>query len=51
MEKYNLLKDEFSLTNEQINKFVQYASLLKEWNKKFNLTAIDNDRDIIIKHL
>lgn len=50
MEKYNLLKDEFSLTNEQINKFVQYASLLKEWNKKFNLTAIDNDRDIIIKH-
>lgn len=49
-ELYSLLKDEFSLNNEQTKMFVQYASLLKEWNKKINLTALDNDRDIIIKH-
>lgn len=30
--------------------FLKYLSELKEWNKKINLTAITNDRDIIIRH-
>lgn len=30
--------------------FLKYLSELKEWNKKINLTAITDDRDIIIRH-
>lgn len=30
--------------------FLQYLSELKEWNKKINLTAITDDKDIIIRH-
>ena len=38
------------LSDLQIEKFLQYKELLKEWNEKFNLTAIEEDRDIILKH-
>lgn len=34
----------------QIEQFTLYMELLKEWNKKINLTAIEDDREIIIKH-
>lgn len=30
--------------------FMLYKSLLLEWNEKINLTAIEEDRDVIIKH-
>lgn len=33
-----------------IEKFLKYKDLLKEWNEKINLTAIEDDRDIVIKH-
>lgn len=39
-----------NINKEQTEKFVLYAELLKEWNKKFNLTAIEEDRDVVIKH-
>lgn len=39
-----------SLNEEQIDKFFKYKNILKEWNEKINLTAIEEDRDIIIKH-
>lgn len=37
--------------SEQItSQFEIYMNLLKEWNQKINLTAIEEDREIIIKH-
>lgn len=39
-----------NLNDEQIENFYEYMNLLKEWNKNINLTAIIDDRDIIIKH-
>jgi 16S rRNA (guanine527-N7)-methyltransferase len=38
------------LNDQQLEQFLQYKELLKEWNEKFNLTAIEDDQDIIIKH-
>lgn len=34
----------------QTVQFEKYMELLKEWNKKINLTAIEDDREIVIKH-
>ena len=39
-----------SFTETQYNQFVQYKTLLKEWNEKLNLTAITEDEEIISKH-
>lgn len=38
------------LTEDQIDKFFLYLKELKTWNKKINLTAITEDKDIITKH-
>lgn len=43
--KLNLNIDEF-----QINQFMLYKQILLEWNKKINLTAITDEKEIIIKH-
>lgn len=43
--KYNI-----SLTEDQVKKFVKYYNLLIQWNKKFNLTAITEVKDVIVKH-
>ena len=32
------------------NNFIIYRDLLKEWNKKINITSIENDGEIYIKH-
>ncbi|MBQ3234937.1 MAG: 16S rRNA (guanine(527)-N(7))-methyltransferase RsmG [Clostridia bacterium] len=45
LKSKNLIKN--SLEEE---KLVKFLNLLKEWNKKFNLTSIKEDRDIEIKH-
>lgn len=37
-------------TNEILERFDIYLNLLLEWNKKMNLTAITDEKDIIIKH-
>lgn len=39
-----------SLSDEQEEKFDEFSSLLKEYNAKFNLTSITDDRGIIVKH-
>ena len=42
---------DIDLNSEQILKFYNYMNLLTEWNKKINLTAIIEPKDIIIKHM
>lgn len=44
-EKYNI-----EITNEKINLFENYYQLLIEFNKKFNLTAITERKEVIEKH-
>lgn len=44
-EKYG-----FILTQKQVEQFKNYYRLLILWNKQFNLTAIVNQTDVIIKH-
>ena len=39
-----------SLSEKDISRFGVYLQELKLWNEKFNLTAIRDDRDIVIKH-
>jgi 16S rRNA (guanine527-N7)-methyltransferase len=39
-----------SLDKNRAEKFFLYMDLLKEWNKRINLTSIEKDTDIIIKH-
>lgn len=39
-----------TLTEAQIDQFLTYLRELLVWNKKINLTSIDQPRDIIVKH-
>lgn len=39
-----------SLSSGHISSLLLYASLLKEWNEKMNLTAITDDEGIAVKH-
>lgn len=45
-----LKKSQFNLTEKMIKQFEIYAKLLIEWNKKMNLTAILEPREIVVKH-
>lgn len=38
------------LSNIQLEKFEKYKNLLKEYNEKFNITAITDDNEIVLKH-
>jgi len=38
------------LDKEELDKFETYKNLLKEYNKKFNLTSITDDENIYLKH-
>jgi 16S rRNA (guanine527-N7)-methyltransferase len=38
------------LDDSKIGLFFRYMDLLKEWNTKINLTAIEDDESIVIKH-
>ncbi len=40
----------FTFSEDTIAIFFLYLSELKKWNRAYNLTALKNDRDIIIKH-
>jgi len=40
----------FELDSNELGRFGSFADELKKWNRKINLTAIRDDRDIIIKH-
>ena len=39
-----------SISDSSIPLFVNYLNELKKWNKAINLTAIDDDREILVKH-
>lgn len=47
-EGFKQLKLPYSTEIE--NKFIKYRDLLKEWNKKINITSIDDDEEIYVKH-
>ena len=38
------------LDDVQVDKLMEYARLLVEWNEKINLTAITDDEGIVTKH-
>jgi len=35
---------------ENIDKFNKYKDVLKDWNQKINITSIENDEEIYVKH-
>lgn len=39
-----------TLEQAQIQQFMRYKQLLLQWNEKMNLTAITEDREVILKH-
>jgi len=43
-------KSGIELDKEQLEKFEIYLRLLKKWNRVHNLTAIKNDREIVLRH-
>ena len=45
-----LKKINISISNEQLNQLDKYYKLLVEWNKKFNLTRIIEEKDVYLKH-
>lgn len=45
-----LLEGGFEITEKQESDFFKFSSLLVEWNKKMNLTAITDPKEISIKH-
>ena len=42
---------ELELSNQQIDKLADYIDLLMKWNKAYNLTAIRDPREMVVKHL
>ncbi len=55
MENNNLLKEGafqlgLDLQDDDLDRFQKYKELLKEWNKKINITAITEDEEIDSKH-
>lgn len=54
-ENLRLLKDgteafNISLNEDMLESFIAYYEKLIEWNEKINLTAITEERDVVIKH-
>lgn len=43
-------KINIELSDFQIKQFMDYKDMLLEWNEKMNLTAITDEREIILKH-
>jgi 16S rRNA (guanine527-N7)-methyltransferase len=39
-----------AITEQQVEQFFLYRQLLLEWNERFNLTAITNPGEILVKH-
>lgn len=49
LQKY-FAKEGFVLDEQRAAKFIRYKDLLLEWNKKINLTAITDEKEVIFKH-
>lgn len=45
-----LCKDRFNLSEDQLESFKAYAHMLQVWNKKINVTALDDIQDIVTYH-
>lgn len=43
-------KIQIYLSDEQVQKFEQYRQMMVTWNEKINLTAIVDEKEIILKH-
>lgn len=39
-----------ALTAKQLDQFSAFLDLLRDWNQRMNLTAITDERDIVVKH-
>lgn len=54
MEKMNFIKKakllNINISEKEVNKFSKYMEMLIEWNQKINLTAITEEKDIVLKH-
>jgi 16S rRNA (guanine527-N7)-methyltransferase len=48
--RQTLFQHGFPLTDLQVEQFTMYWTELKRWNLRMNLTAIRDDREIIVKH-
>ena len=48
--KAKLLENNIILDDKQIESYGTYSKLLQEWNKVMDLTAIDDEAQIIEKH-
>ena len=49
-EMVSLLSGKIELNEKTVERFKKYATLLKEWNEKMNLTAITDEPEIVEKH-
>lgn len=47
---WTALKGRFNLSDKQVDDFKYYASSLQDWNKKINVTAIEDTPSIIATH-
>ena len=45
-----MIKEMMNISEEKANLFNEYKEILLDWNEKINLTAITNEKEIILKH-
>lgn len=38
------------ITDHQVDQLIKYKDILLEWNQKMNLTAIEDEKEVMIKH-
>ncbi len=50
LERLEIPNNDLKRLQNQWDKFSVFLQELKDWNKRINLTSIDDDREIIIKH-
>ncbi|MBU5676301.1 16S rRNA (guanine(527)-N(7))-methyltransferase RsmG [Alkaliphilus sp. MSJ-5] len=55
MELKDILKDgskelNVEITGYQVDQLIKYKDILLEWNQKMNLTAIEEEKEVMIKH-
>lgn len=49
-EIWTTFAQRYDLTDEQIVQFQKYYTLLVKWNKRFNLTALTDEKDVVHYH-
>ena len=45
-----MIKEMMNISEEKANLFNEYKDILLDWNEKINLTAITDEKEIILKH-